>query len=273
MKSRGHGNAGALNVPVAGPPVADADAHDASASPGSSREEGLATRVDCSDDCVRPPVMICPIRSRTWVGEAYQRLIDDWLGNDLDTLKAAKTLDQDSCMAAITVEEPSDAVAAQRPQGGVSRKASRAPGPVRIPVDLVTILVGVGEVGCAQGKYRPVRVLIGNKNVTGIKRRVEHLMTVCGPGIGLLDTTQKVSIRLAGIRPQAECTIDMDPRITSLRDRNNGCEIVKRSGRDVSGLEHQDGCNSLLLVERFLEAANFNPSQMVGGEKADVRGS
>src|SRR6516165_300662 len=132
---------GALNIDARRLPVADRNAHTASAMPRRAAEKGFPGRNDPADDLVRSAVMIRIGCARPRIEKAHQTLVDRRLPDDLRTRQAADARDQGASMNAGTVDQLGNARPSELTQRRVGWNGAAAPRPIGVPVDLVARIV------------------------------------------------------------------------------------------------------------------------------------
>src|ERR1700741_3081602 len=88
---------------------------------------------------------------------------------------------------------------------------------------------------------------------------VQPFVRVGGPRIGQLDAIRERAELFTRARPEAEGTVDVEPRAMLLRRFRYFAQRVKRSGIHVAGLRADDD-RSVQVVEQPAQAIGAHPS-------------
>ncbi|MCU1251581.1 MAG: hypothetical protein JWQ49_4610 [Edaphobacter sp.] len=194
-----------VDVFVVGLPVADADAHGASALECSAGEEGSAFGADGSDDLVRKYVMIGSGGDGRWVQEADEALVDNGRVECLGVWQRTDTRCELGSEAAAAIDEQRNTVAAQFAECGVSGEAAGAARHFGIEVDRIARVGACDDVGGAFRHGCLMRFGMCDEGVGGVVGDIEPLVAVDGPGVSEVRAVEQVRVdgEAAAQRPNA----------------------------------------------------------------------
>src|ERR1700738_1266532 len=210
-------------------PVAHGDPHQGAPAPDGAGEPASAVALDPFDHVLGPPVALPGPGARAF--EANQHLVEHHFVDHLHAGSLREKLREQARMGAAALHQRRDSRPAQRAQGGIDGKTSRAARELRGPFVVVPIGNRALEISGAPGHRGTVCLRIANERQAAVVRHVEPFVRVGGPGIRLAGAGDEVPVAGAGRRPEAEGAVHVHPACSVLaREPGDLRQRVERSG-------------------------------------------